>query len=133
MTLEFSIISFGIVVGIFWLYSKNPITALSSDQEKPKNNEELEDPFHVEVIYQEEVVADLTDRKFVEMFWREYRITPRSESSLKLIKNDDLWEQCLFKFRDPETNRICETGFAGGTKPFMCEGKIQIRGLYFER
>lgn len=92
---------------------------------------ELAEPFKAEVIYQGQAVADLSDRRFVDMFWYEYLIQARSKEFKTLIRDDDLWDSCQFSFRDPCTGLICTSGFVGGGKPFVKEGRILLRALYF--
>jgi hypothetical protein len=89
------------------------------------------EPFSAEVLYQGEVIADLTTCKFIEMFWREYRIEPRTNESREILANDELWEQCVFEFRDPGTGNVCKSAFVGGTKPFIKNGRVALRGLQF--
>ncbi|MBN8460433.1 MAG: hypothetical protein J0M04_21600 [Verrucomicrobia bacterium] len=44
---------------------------------------------------------------------------------------DDLWEKCAFEFRDPKTGIVCPSGFVGGTRPYVRNGKVHLRALYF--
>ncbi len=94
---------------------------------------ELDDPFLAEVQLDGVTVATLTDRKFVEMFWREYRIAPVSAEAAAIIAEDALWDSCRFTFRDPKTGVVCDGGFAGGSAPFIRDGCIHLRALYFKR
>ena len=98
-----------------------------------KQGRELGDPFAVEVLYKGEVVADLTDRDFAEMYWRDYLIEPRSLEAKEIINNDDLWDESAFDFRDPVSDDICTSAFVGGNRPFIRDGKISLRALYFGR
>ena len=95
------------------------------------NGKRLAEPFSAEVLYQGEVIAYLTDSEFIEMFWREYRIEPRTDESREIIANDELWERCAFEFRDPATGNVCTSAFVGGTKPFIKNGRVALRGLHF--
>ena len=96
-----------------------------------KPGKELDEPFAAEVLYHGDAVADLSDRGFTEMFWREYRIYPRTDEAKYIIRNDDLWEACAFEFRDPKTGFVCTSGFVGGTRPYVRNGKVHLRALYF--
>lgn len=98
-----------------------------------RKSRELEDPFAAEVLYSGEVVADLSDRVLSDMYWRNYRIDPRSDKARAIISNDALWEECAFTFRDPKTGRVCSDGFVGEAKPFVKDGRISLRALYFDR
>ncbi len=90
---------------------------------------ELPDPYRAEVLLDGEVVAILTDREWVEMFWRSYRIQ-RVDGS-HAIDDDALWERCRFMFRDPSTRMLCTSGFVGGRKPFVQNGRVMLRAMYF--
>lgn len=125
---DWVIITIAICIGVVWLFVKPAIRRRSQDRKRGK---ELDEPFLAEVLYQGEPVADLSDRDFVEMFWREYRIEPRSAEAKEIIMNDDLWDECVFDFRDPVSGDICTSGFVGGRRPFIREGRISLRALYF--
>lgn len=93
---------------------------------------ELADPIDVEVLYEGQAIADLSDRKFEDMFWHSYAITPRTPAARQLIENDDLWNRSAITFRDPRTGDLCTTAIpAGGSFPFVRSGRISIRALYF--
>jgi len=85
----------------------------------------------VEVLYEGEVVADLSERVAVEMFWSTYQIRPRTPAGAELIGDDDLWNACAFYFREPGTGILCTTGQVGGSAPFVQDGRIMLRGMYF--
>lgn len=97
-----------------------------------RHGRELDEPFLVEVLLDGKCVATLSDREVTEMFWRRYKITPRNHEDAALIANDSLWEQCRFTFRDPKSGMTCRTGFAGGAAPFVRDGRVSLRGLYFK-
>lgn len=92
---------------------------------------ELKEPFRAEVLYEGRVVAILTDRVVTEMFWRRYRLEAVDAFGAGVIGDDRLWETGRFTFRDPLTGAICDSGFAGGAPPFVREGRISLRGLFF--
>lgn len=56
--------------------------AIQRRRQEQKSGKELEEPFAAEVLFREEAVADLSDRQFIEMFWRNYRIVLRTEELL---------------------------------------------------
>ena len=89
----------------------------------------LPDPFRAEVLLDGEVVATLTDRVFVDMFWHSYRIERAGASTA--IDDDSLWDRCRFTFRDPATGMICTCGFVGGRRPFVQDGRVTLRAMYF--
>jgi hypothetical protein len=87
----------------------------------------LPDPFHAEVLLDGIVVGVLTDRRFVDMFWYSYALEPSDDRVL----DDDLWDQCRFIFRDPATGWLCTGAFVGGRRPFVQDGRVLIRAMYF--
>ena len=122
------IIAIAIGIGAYCVFVKPTIQQRSYERTHGK---ELDEPFMAEVLYQGEAVADLSDREFTEMFWRDYRIEPRSAQAKKIIENDDLWDECVFDFRDPASGSICTSGVVGGSRPFIRGGRISLRALYF--
>ena len=115
-------------IGVLWVFVKPAIQRRSHERQHGK---ELDEPFSAEVLYKGEAVADLSDRDFIEMFWREYRLEPRSAEAKEIIENDDLWDEGVFDFRDPASGNICTSGFVGGSRPFIRDGRISLRALYF--
>ena len=122
------IIIIAISIGVLWVFVKPTIRQRAH---KGKYGKELDEPFSVEVLYQGEAVAYLSDREFVEMFWRDYRIQPSSPEAKEIIENDDLWDDRAFDFRDPVSGDICTSAIVGGSRPFVRNGKISLRALYF--
>jgi len=92
---------------------------------------ELDEPFRVEVMLDGVVVGVLTDRVWTDMFWRSYRIEPVGSGGE--IYDDKLWDSCRFMFRDPATGQVCDGAFAGGRAPFVRDGRVSVRALYFDR
>lgn len=125
---EWIIFMVAIVIGGLWIFARPIIRQRFAARARGK---ELDDPFAAEVLYNGVVIAVLSDREFIEMFWREYRIDPRSAEAKKVIENDDLWDECVFDFRDPVSGNICTSGIVGGSRPFVRDGKISLRALYF--
>lgn len=122
---------FWTVGGLVFLVWQYGIPAIQRWRRVRAQGKELGDPIAVEVIYRDEPVADLSDREFTELFWRDYRIVPRSEKGRRIIENDDLWDECAFTFRDTKTGDVCTTGFVGGKRPFITNDRISLRALYF--
>lgn len=91
---------------------------------------ELDQLDRVEVVLDGVTVAILTDRVVTDMFWRSYRIEPVGDS--RSIYDDDLWIRCRFAFRDPASKRMCTTAFAGGAPPYVSDGRVAIRAMYFD-
>ena len=102
-------------------------TVLAGNPFEPRTHEQQPDPFHAEVLLDGKVVAVLTERQWIDMFWYSYRIEPLAAAAT----DDDLWDRCRFTFRDPATGRVCTTAFVGGQRPFIQEGRIKLRAMYF--
>ncbi len=94
-------------------------------RKRTRQARELDEPFCAEVLLDGRVVGVLTDRVWTDMFWRSYRI----EATEAL--DDALWNECRFTFRDPATGRVCTSGFVGGTAPFVRDGRVWLRSMYF--
>jgi hypothetical protein len=124
--LVFTAVGGGLILLIFWV-----IDAIQRRKDERELGRQLAEPFECEVLYQGTAVADLTDRRFAEMFWHDYRIEPRTPESRRLIDNDDLWEQCDFYFREPKSGDLCTMGFSRGPRPFVRGGRVWLRGMYF--
>lgn len=89
--------------------------------------EQLPDPFRAEVLLDGGVVGIVTDRRQVDMFWFSYALEPLDARVL----DDGRWGRCRFHFRDPVTGRVCTTAFVGGSPPFVRDGRVLIRAMYF--
>ena len=83
-----------------------------------------------------EVIGELIDCQFIEMFWDSYLVKATSIGSQKILLNPKYWEECKFKFRNKETNDYVESfGGVDSTTDF-CSGKskrISMRSLYLKR
>jgi hypothetical protein len=95
----------------------------------PTRFEELPDPFRAEVCLDGAVVGILTDRRFDDMFWRSYALEVREPH----VRDAERWNRCAFEFRDPATGRTCRSAFVGGKPPFVSDGRVSVRALYFEK
>jgi hypothetical protein len=114
--------------GLGSVYVMEPVSAWWS---RKLYGGELPEPFRAEVLLDGNVVAELTDRKVTEMFWRNYKITLTDGADPAVILDDLLWHECRFTFRDPLTGAVCNTGFIGST-PAVRDGRISLRGLDFK-
>jgi hypothetical protein len=90
---------------------------------------ELDEPFLADILLDGAPVAILTDRTVVQGSWTSYRIEPVGDSMA--IYDDDLWKKSRLTFRDPLTGELCTSGFVGGTAPFVRDGRVLLRALYF--
>ena len=94
---------------------------------------ELPEPFSAEVLLDDKTVAIISDRRITEMFWRDYRIEAVDEIGLSAISNDELWENGRFTFRESKSDMVCDSAFAGGSRPFVRNSRVSIRGMYFKK
>ena len=115
-------------VGMPWL-----VELLQARRHVAHVGKELDDPFVAEVLLDGTVVATLSDREWTEMFWRRYKITPTSQEAAAIIADNCLWGECRFAFRDPRSGMVCNTAFPGGYAPFVQDGYVSLRAMYFKR
>jgi hypothetical protein len=80
--------------------------------------------------YEGAVIGELDECKWCDMFWDRYCVTPSSGVGETLIRNDDLWNECRFHFRNRRLDEYPLNAFCGGTPPFVDDGKITMRALY---
>ena len=58
------------------------------------------------VEYENRVVGELDDRRWGDMFWDTYRITPASRDAEAILLNDDLWNRCDVPLSEPGDERL---------------------------
>jgi hypothetical protein len=92
---------------------------------------QLPEPFAVEVIYRGTSIAELSDRRWVDMFWYDYQISTKTEEAQRIIDNDDFWERGDLHLRDVKTGALCMAWIVGGERPYLRDGRVLLRGLYF--
>jgi hypothetical protein len=93
----------------------------------PAAPDDLPEDARIEVMLDGVCVGILTDRKFVDMFWYSYQVTPLDV----VITDDELWNRCRFTFRDPGSGKLCSSAPVGGRPPFVRDGRIVLRAMYF--
>lgn len=91
----------------------------------------LGDRVRADVILDGAVVGTVFDRRVTDMFWASYQVEPAGAS--EAIFDDELWSQCRFAFRDPATGAVCTSAFPGGKAPFIRDGRVLLRAMYFPR
>jgi hypothetical protein len=80
--------------------------------------------------YEGQVVGTLDECQWCEMFWDWYRVAPTPGVGDETLRNDTLWNECRFRFRNRRMNEYAAYPFCGGKPPFVSDGKITMRGLY---
>jgi hypothetical protein len=92
-------------------------------------HEELADPFRAEVLLDDVIVAVITDRcEADDPVWASYAIHVFDDR----VRDDELWMRGRFRIRDPASGRECSSAFVDVGASFT-DGRIILRGLYFER
>lgn len=92
----------------------------------------LSEPFRAEVLLDGTIIAVLSDRQFADMFWHSYRIAPVSSETARLIADDRLWMENRLTLRAPETGAVCSCILAGGGRPYVRNGRIELHSLLFK-
>ena len=80
--------------------------------------------------YEEEVIAELVECKFYDMFWDSYEIILTDSKYKIYILDEKLWKTVAFKFRNKFYNQYANNAFAGDTSNMKINDRIIMRGLY---
>jgi len=83
--------------------------------------------------YEDKIIGELLNPKFEDMFWVSYDIVSFND---KILFNEKLWGECIFKFKHKRKNEYCESCFSAidtSMKRLKEGGRIHMRGLYLER
>lgn len=76
-----------------------------------------------------DVVGELIDPQFADMFWVSYAVGIRDGRRSATLYDDKLWNECRFVFRNRRTGDVVKTAFCWGARPFVQDGRISMRGL----
>ena len=74
------------------------------------------------------VLAELDDPQWVDMFWCSYAVHVRAPEHEPTVYSDEAWNACTFVLRNRRTREIAPNAFAGGT-PVIRDGRVTMRGL----
>ena len=74
-------------------------------------------------------VGELYDPRFVDMFWHSYAVRSLAGGESNLA-DDRLWQACRFTFRSRGTGTVAPAAFAGGSPPYVQDGRVLMRGLH---
>jgi len=75
-------------------------------------------------------IGRLVNPRFEDMFWELYDLESDDGYSPEL-HDPELWKECRFKFKEPDTGEYCESGFSAITCADDLErSRIRMRGLY---
>ncbi|GEM_PF-4084756 len=91
----------------------------------------VDEALKLELLYEGQLIAELTKQEEVDMFWAVYTIEHRSEAAQGILAKDELWEGGRFAFRGKKTGLLCENVLVGGGRPFVREGQVMLRGVFF--
>jgi hypothetical protein len=86
------------------------------------------DGWYVE--FEGEVVGELTDPRFADMFWVSYAVHRPNGGRAAVLDDDTLWNDCRFVFRSRRTGEQAKNAFAWGVRPTIQHGRVAMRGLY---
>ena len=73
-----------------------------------------------------EPVGELDQPIQDDMFWVSYRVQAPPESP---VWDDDPWNHARFEFRSKRTGQLVSGAFAGGSAPFVRDGRVNLRAL----
>lgn len=77
-------------------------------------------------------LARLTDPRWVDMFWWQYRIDldGSEDDARPLVDNRDLWLRCKLTFRSVPFGIVANHAFCGGNGPQ--DGTVTMRALFVD-
>ena len=78
-----------------------------------------------------EIVGELINPQFSDMFWDRYDINPISDEKIDIIQNENLWNQCAFTFKNIVLNENVASAIFSDTQSIK-DGKILARSLYLK-
>lgn len=81
--------------------------------------------------FEGEVIGELVNPKFEDMFWDSYKIIPSDEKYNDLLFSESEWLKCEFKFRNKELNEYASGAFpAGSQNNLLKKNRVLMRALY---
>ena len=83
-----------------------------------------------DIEYEDKIVGYLTDPLYEDMFWVSYRVSEADPLLSPILYNDDLWNECRFRYRSKMNGEYVDAAICGGSPPFVRDGRIFMRGLY---
>lgn len=113
----------------WWQTIKNKILNFSnSNRNIPFENKE----WFIE--YQGEVIGELIEPEFVDMFWDSYRLIQLNEAAEYILSDPTLWNQCEFQFRNKTTGNYAPNAIIASEHLVldkMTDKRISMRALYY--
>jgi hypothetical protein len=86
------------------------------------------DGWYVE--FEGEIVGELTDPQFADMFWVSYAVHQAKGDRSAVLHDDALWNDCRFVFRSRRTGERAKNALAWGVRPAIQDGRVEMRALY---
>lgn len=81
--------------------------------------------------YKGEVIGELVDCRFEDMFWNRYKVISINEKLDAYLFDTDLWNQVAFKFRSKYYNQYASNAFPGGDFIYIEKSReVTMRALY---
>ncbi|MGY3794890.1 hypothetical protein [Aquimarina sp. 433] len=82
--------------------------------------------------YEGKIVGELVDWKLTDMFWCSYKVVPINDELKNIVFNENLWQNCKFKFKNKKYNKYAENAFSGFAPGSLMKTKtVGMRMLYF--
>lgn len=82
--------------------------------------------------YNSEVIGELIDCEWYDMFWDTYKFVPTNDTTLQLLKQYQLWNKFCFRNKKYK-NHVLQTAFIGEHDEFLALNKIIVRALYLHK
>ncbi len=80
--------------------------------------------------FEGEIIGELIDYEFYDMFWDSYRIIPKNKEWHLLLFSKKFWHENDFKFKNKHYNIYVPNAIPKAGSNLKIRKRIKIRGLY---
>ncbi len=77
-----------------------------------------------------EIIGELTDYEFSDMFWDSYSVIPKNEKWARLLFSPNFWYENDFKFKNKHYNIYVVNAVPKVGSKLKSDKRIEIRALY---
>lgn len=112
-------------------FIRNKIKHWKDSKELKKSNWGRDYGWFIE--YKGEIIGELIDSEFQDMFWNSYKIISKDKESEPYLFDEDLWDQVLFKFKNKFYDQYAEGAFSGNASEIKKSRTVLMRGLYLRQ
>ncbi len=82
--------------------------------------------------FEGEIIGELIDYEFYDMFWDSYRIIPKNEKWKLLLFSKNFWNENDFKFKNKHYNLYVSNAIPKVGRNLKSSKRIEIRALYLQ-